>query len=155
MFSTPWQDARYFYVLLIKEAVDPMTASIIVGGAQSPSETFDRHFESVAMRTCDSNWYIMRKYDLTGSRTGWRASKAGRLERRFSRRHGSGSRGSRSAERNHRSYDYRCRRNHYSFEERKNWLPILAPQQCLLHGLNGATRLDEIIHRVLHRQGPR
>ncbi|SGY70133.1 BQ5605_C004g03108 [Microbotryum silenes-dioicae] len=45
------QDARYSYVLLIKEAVDPMTTSIIVGGAQSPSEMFDRHFESVAM-----NW---------------------------------------------------------------------------------------------------
>ncbi|SGY11628.1 BQ5605_C096g13090 [Microbotryum silenes-dioicae] len=50
---------------LIKEAVDPVTASIIVGGAQSPSEMFDRHFESVAMRTCDSNWSIMRKYDST------------------------------------------------------------------------------------------
>ncbi|SGY44857.1 BQ5605_C001g00210 [Microbotryum silenes-dioicae] len=60
---TPWQDARYSYVLLIKEAVDPMTASIIVGGAQSPSEMFDRHFESVAMQTCDSNW-CMQKYDL-------------------------------------------------------------------------------------------
>ncbi|SCZ96469.1 BZ3500_MvSof-1268-A1-R1_Chr8-2g10213 [Microbotryum saponariae] len=64
---TQWQDAHYSYVLLIKEAVDPMTASInIVGCAQSPSEMFDRHFESVAIRTCNSNWYIMRKYDLTG-----------------------------------------------------------------------------------------
>ncbi|SCZ99420.1 BZ3500_MvSof-1268-A1-R1_Chr7-2g09524 [Microbotryum saponariae] len=41
-----------------------MTASTIVRGAQLPSEMFDRHSESVAMRTCDSNWYIMRKYDL-------------------------------------------------------------------------------------------
>ncbi|SGZ23087.1 BQ5605_C022g09585 [Microbotryum silenes-dioicae] len=62
---TQWQDARYSYVLLIKEAVDPMTASIIVGGAQSPSEMFDRYFESVAMRTRDSNWSIMRKHDST------------------------------------------------------------------------------------------
>ncbi|SCZ87668.1 BZ3500_MvSof-1268-A1-R1_Chr2-2g05134 [Microbotryum saponariae] len=44
--------------------VAPMTASTIVRGAQLPSEMFDRHSESVAMRTCDSNWYIMRKYDL-------------------------------------------------------------------------------------------
>ncbi|SGY80953.1 BQ5605_C009g05419 [Microbotryum silenes-dioicae] len=57
---TQWQDARYS---LIEEAVDPTTVSIIVGGAQSPSEMFDRHFESVAMRTCDSNGSIMRKYD--------------------------------------------------------------------------------------------
>ncbi|SDA05366.1 BZ3501_MvSof-1269-A2-R1_Chr12-1g03350 [Microbotryum saponariae] len=40
---THWQDARCSYL---------------------PSEMFDRHSESVAMRTCDSNWYIMRKYDL-------------------------------------------------------------------------------------------
>ncbi|SCZ93904.1 BZ3500_MvSof-1268-A1-R1_Chr6-3g08971 [Microbotryum saponariae] len=49
---------------LVFDAVAPMTASTIVRGAQLPSEMFDRHSESVAMRTCDSNWYIMRKYDL-------------------------------------------------------------------------------------------
>ncbi|SCZ97395.1 BZ3500_MvSof-1268-A1-R1_Chr4-2g07186 [Microbotryum saponariae] len=49
---------------LFRCPVAPMTASTIVRGAQLPSEMFDRHSESVAMRTCDSNWYIMRKYDL-------------------------------------------------------------------------------------------
>ncbi|SGY17324.1 BQ5605_C015g07748 [Microbotryum silenes-dioicae] len=74
------QDARYSYVLLIKEAVDPMTASIIVGGAQSPSEMFDRHFESVAMRTCDSNWFIMRKYDSTVRSLWWSGFKVSKIK---------------------------------------------------------------------------
>ncbi|SGZ05198.1 BQ5605_C032g11114 [Microbotryum silenes-dioicae] len=74
------QDARYSYVLLIKEAVDPMTASIIVGGAQSPSEMFDRHFESVAMRTCDSNWFIMRKYDSMVRSLWWSGFKVSKIK---------------------------------------------------------------------------
>ncbi|SCZ98291.1 BZ3500_MvSof-1268-A1-R1_Chr3-2g06275 [Microbotryum saponariae] len=61
--------------------VASMTASTIVRGAQLPSEMFDRHSESVAMRTCDSNWYIMRKYDLMVRSLWWSGFKVSKIKR--------------------------------------------------------------------------
>ncbi|SDA01358.1 BZ3500_MvSof-1268-A1-R1_Chr10-1g02599 [Microbotryum saponariae] len=66
---------------LVFDALAPMTASTIVRGAQLPSEMFDRHSESVAMRTCDSNWYIMRKYDLMVRSLWWSGFKVSKIKR--------------------------------------------------------------------------